>query len=299
MTLHTATGSLVPTRPFDFDKSLDFLGFFAPTEGEQTLAKRALAKAVLIGEQIVVFEIAVSGSIEQPRLAYRLHSDQSINGATRLAAEDRIAFFLSLNDDLRSFYAIGLDDQSFAPVIQRLYGYHQVKFLTPFENACWAVLTQRTPIPIAKKLKQALIERFGASMTIDGQRYAAFPAPARLAAADPAGLAELAGNARRAEYLQAVSAAFAGVDEFWLRAAPYANVEAWLRAIKGLGAWSTTFVLLRGLGRMEHRPAGEGRLGEAAAKVYGRALSGSDLAAIAARYGAYQGYWAHYLRVGA
>ena len=298
LTFHTTTGSLAPVPPFDFDKSLDFLGFFAPMEGEQTLAARTLAKAVLLHRQIVVFEIAVSGSIEQPRLDYTLHSDQPISNATRLAAEDRIAFFLSLNDDVRPFYAIGLDDQSFAPVIQRLYGYHQVKFLTPFENACWAVLTQRTPIPIAKQLKQALVERFGANLIINGQRYAAFPEPARLAAADSAELLELVGNPRRAAYLQALSAAFAGTDESWLRAAPYTEVAAWLRAIKGLGAWSTTFVLLRGLGRMEQLPVGEARLGAAVAKVYG-ALPDTEFAAITERYGAYRGYWAHYLRVGA
>jgi DNA-3-methyladenine glycosylase II len=268
-------------------------------EGEQTLAARALAKAVLIHGQIVVFEITVSGSVEQPCLDYTLHSDQPIGDIVRAAAEDRIAFFLSLHDDLRPFYAIGLDDPPFAPVIERLYGYHQVKFLTPFENACWAVLTQRTPIPIAKQLKQALVERFGASLLIGDQRYAAFPEPGRLAAADSNELLELVGNPRRAQYLQAVSAAFAGTDEAWLRAAPYAEVEAWLRAIKGLGAWSTTFVLLRGLGRMEQLPIGEARLGQAAAKVYGRALPDTELAAIAARYGTYRGYWAHYLRVGA
>jgi DNA-3-methyladenine glycosylase II len=218
------------------------------------LAERALAKAVLIGGQSVVFAIAAAGSVEQPRLEYTLHSDQPIDAATRAAAEDRIACFLSLNDDLRPFYAIGRDDPPFAPLIERLYGYHQVKFLTPFENACWAVLTQRTPIPIAKQIKHALSERFGASLAIDGQRYAAFPEPARLADADMAELQGLVGNPRRAEYLQAVARAFAAADEAWLRAAPYAEVEAWLRAIKGLGAWSTTFVLLRGLGRMDRLP---------------------------------------------
>src|SRR6266508_4138566 len=78
----------------------------------------------------------------------------------------------------------------------------------------------------------------------------------------------------------------------WQRAAPYAEVEDWLRAIKGLGAWSATFVLLRGLGRMDQLPVGEARLGEAVAKVYGRALLDTELAAIAERYGAYRGYWA-------
>jgi DNA-3-methyladenine glycosylase II len=49
---------------------------------------------------------------------------------------------------------------------------------------------------------------------------------------------------------------------------------------------------------MEQLPVGEARLAQAAAKVYGRALPGTELAAIAEHYGVYQGYWAHYLRVG-
>ena len=63
MALYSAQGTLTPTPPFDFEKSLDFLGFFAPMEGEQTLAARALAKAVLIHGQIVVFEGA-----QRPRI---------------------------------------------------------------------------------------------------------------------------------------------------------------------------------------------------------------------------------------
>ncbi|MDQ2997887.1 MAG: hypothetical protein M3R61_12645 [Chloroflexota bacterium] len=52
-------------------------------------------------------------------------------------------------------------------------------------------------------------------------------------------------------------------------------------------------------GALEQLPVGEARLAEAAAKIYGRALPDTELAAIIERYGAYQGYWAHYLRVGA
>lgn len=35
-------------------------------------------------------------------------------------------------------------DTDFMGVIQTLYGLHKVKFITLFENTCWAVLTQRT-----------------------------------------------------------------------------------------------------------------------------------------------------------
>jgi DNA-3-methyladenine glycosylase II len=297
--LYSTTGYLIATPPFDFARSLEFLGAFQPIAGEQALNEGTLTKAVLVDGQTIVFRVVSSGDIEAPQLDYTIFSDQPISMATARAAADRIGFFLSLEDDLGPFYALGRDDPTFAPVIERLYGYHQVKFLTPFENACWAVLTQRTPIPIAKQLKQALSERFGASLIAEDQGYAAFPEPARLADADMAELQELVGNPRRAEYLQAAARAFAATDEAWLRTAPYAEVEAWLRAIKGLGAWSTTFVLLRGLGRMDHLPVGEARLGQAAAKVYRRALADADLAALAGRYGAHRGYWAHYLRVGA
>jgi DNA-3-methyladenine glycosylase II len=299
MTLHTTTGHLTPTPPFDFAKSLEFLGGFRPTAGEQSLAERALAKAVLIDEQTIVFRVTSSGDIETPQLDYTLFSDQPIGAAIARAAADRLAFFLSLDDDLRSFYAIGRDDAAFAPIVERLYGYHQVKFLTPFENACWAILSQRNTMPIARKLKQALVERFGTGLEVEGVRYEAFPDAARLAEANPADLLAIVHNLRRDEYLAAVARAFCTADEAWLRAAPYDEVEAWLRAIDGIGPWSASFVLLRGLGRTEQLPVGEKRLAEAAGRLYnaGPPLKEVALRRIAERYGAWQGYWAHYVRV--
>jgi DNA-3-methyladenine glycosylase II len=297
--LYSATGLLTPTPPFDFAKSLDFLGFFGPTEGEQAISARGLAKAVLAEDQTVVFQLEPAGSVEKPELNYTLFSDRPIGEVTRRAVAERAAFFLSLADDLRRFYAIGRADSAFAPIVERLYGYHQVKFLTPFENACWAVLTQRNPIPIARQIKQAIVERFGGRLDLDGERYWAFPTAARLAAADPAELLDLIRNQRRAEYLHAIALAFSDVSEEWLRTAPYDEVESWLRGIKGIGAWSASFVLLRGLGRMEKVPIGEGRLSDAVSKIYGRgrALNDTEIQQIAERYGAWQGYWAHYLRV--
>jgi len=295
MTLYSTHGALTPTAPFDFDKSLDFLGLFAPMEGEQMLLARALAKAVLIHGQIVVFEIAGSGSVEQPRLDYTLRSDLPLGDATRAAAEDRIAFFLSLPDDLRPFYAIGLDDRPFAPVIERLYGYHQVKFLTPFEHTCWAILGQRIPMNVAQTIKQKIAETFGTSLEVDSVTYHAFPEAKRLlAAADR--LPEIVHHGRKAEYLLSAAHAFVDVDEHWLRSAPSDQVEAWLLKIKGIGEWSARFIMIRGLGHMDRMSIGEGRLTERVRELYGRDLSEDQIRAIGARYGKYQGYWAYYLR---
>ena len=63
---------------------------------------------------------------------------------------------------------------------------------------------------------------------------------------------------------------------------------------------SATFIMVRGLGRMEYIPLTETRLLEAASKVYGhgKELGREELKRLAERYGIWQGYWAHYLRVG-
>lgn len=294
----TTLGRLAPTPPFDFTQSLGFLEGFPPTQGEQTLAPQTLTKAVFVGGQVVVFQVVARGSIEEPGLGYKLWSAEPITPKIQQDAEDRITFFLGLGDDLRPFYAVGEQDGAFASVLKRRYGYHQVKFLTPFENACWAVLTQRTPMAVARKLKQALVEAFGGSLEVGDETYWAFPEPARLAMVEPEHLVSLVINERRAAYLHAVATAFASIDEHWLRKAPTIEVITWLRAIKGIGAWSAEFIALRGLGHMDILPSTEERLMEMAKQVYGPNTDRAGLEHIAAQYHPWEGYWAHYLRVG-
>jgi DNA-3-methyladenine glycosylase II len=184
-------------------------------------------------------------------------------------------------------------------VLARLHGYHQVRFPSPFENACWAVLTQRNPIPQAQREKQRLVERFGGTLTVEGVAHPAFPPAERLGAAGVDGLLDAVGSERRASYLHAVATAFATMDEGWLRTAPWDEVQAWLLAIKGIGAWSAAFVMLRGIGRMERLSVGEARLGAVVARVYGReqGITDAEIAELTEPYGDYRGYWAHYLRV--
>jgi len=297
--LHTETGYLTPTPPFDFARSLEFLGFFTPMQGEQTIASNVLTKAMYIEGQIVAFQLTSTGTVDAPQLEYTLFSEQPMSDAVKHAAIDRVSFFLSLGDDLRPFYQIRLDDPDFTPVVKELYGYHHVKFLTPFESACWAVLTQRNPRNIAQKMKQALAKTYSGSINVQDTTYQAFPEAAQLVDVSESELLTVVRNARKAEYLVAVSKAFHEVDEKFLRTGDYDQVEAWLRKIKGFGEWSASFVLLRGLGRMEQAPLSEKVLLEAVSRQYGhgRDLTRTEVAKFAERYGPYKGYWAHYLRV--
>lgn len=295
---YLAEGALEPRAPFDFAQTLRFVGAFTPATGEQTTDGGTLRKSVMIQRRPVVFTIRSSGSIERPRLNYTLAADEPISAEVERATLDRIRFYLSLDDDLQPFYAtVRASDPAFVPVMRRLYGFHQVKFLTPFENACWAVLTQRTPMPVARTLKRALVTRYGAALAVEGQEYWAFPAAEALAGVDSGELAALLRNERKATYLHAVAEAFASVDENWLRAGDYEQVREWLLAIDGIGAWSASFVLIRGLGRMDAIATPEKELINAARSVYGADVTPEALSRLARDiYGANAGYWSYYLR---
>lgn len=298
---YTNTFTLQPVAPFDFTQSLAFIGEFTPTQTEQSLDAHTLTKGLRVLGQTVVLRIQNAGTVATPALTCTIHADRPINPALMDAVTDRVRFFLSLDEDLAPFYALSQQDAPFARVIKQLYGYHQVKFLTPFENACWAILTQRTPMPVAKGIKQRLTEVYGGALLVDGEPFWAFPAAQDFQAAEPATLLALVGNERKAAYLTSAIAAFCQIDETWLRTGPYVEVNAWLRAIKGIGEWSALFVLIRGLGRgnqvlpTDDKSNFTQEMRKAAERIYGP-LTIPQLQALAAHYGDWQGYWGHYLR---
>jgi DNA-3-methyladenine glycosylase II len=292
--LYTLTGGLAPRLPFDYDRTLAFLGAFSPTAGEQGIAESSITKAITLHGRPVAFEVNGSG----PELTYTLYSQAPLSAADHVALSDRMRFFLSLDDDLQPFYALGRADPSFAPVIERLYGLRQPKFLTPFEIACWAILAQRIPMPMAHRTKMALVERWGTSIQLKGVTYRAFPDVERLATVEESDLLAMVGNRRKVEYLRAVIAFFQAADEQELRSGDYEDVMAKLRGVRGIGEWSTYFILVRGLGRMERVSVTDRELARAAARIYnhGQALTPLQLGQILNHYGTTQGYWAFYAR---
>jgi DNA-3-methyladenine glycosylase II len=297
--LHTLSGILAPCAPFDGAKSLAFLRAFSPAAGEQTFTPTAMTKAVGLDGRAIACTLRNAGTLDTPALAYDLTSERPITDAEHAAMRDRISFFLDLDADLAPFYAIGAQDQHFAPVIKRFAGLHQPKFLTPFEIACWAVLGQRVPLSSAHRTKLVMVHRWGTHVDLPDATYWAFPEVAHLAAVPASDLAEVVDHVRKGEYLQAVIRFFLETDEAFLRHGAYDDVAAALRGIRGIGEWSAHFILVRGLGRMERISTVDGELAKAAAILYnaGQPLPEAAIRQIAASYGAHQGYWAYYARI--
>lgn len=293
MKLHTASGTLPAAPPFEFAKSSWFLGRFVPVRDDHVIDDDgAVTSAISVDGQTVVFTVRDGG---EAAVAYEMASDKPIKDATHRVVADRISFFLSLDDDLRPFYEIGKADGPFASRIEDNHGLHHVKFLTLCESGCWAPLAQHAPMNVSRALKRRLVEAYGSALEVDGRVHRAFPELTTMAKVDEADLAKVISNERKAHYIKNVVDALMNVEEDWLRTAPYEEAHAYLKGIKGVGEWSAAFILLRGLGRMDHMPLDMKPMVKAMQELYGPTETMPD---IAARYGEWLGYWAFYLRAG-
>ncbi len=228
-------------------------------------------------------------------LRYELEAAPSLSDEAVAAATDRLSFFLGLDDAIAELYALAAADPPFQRVVDGLYGYHQVKFPSPLELMCRAILAQRVPMAGARKMKQAIVTAAGNSIVVDGTELWAFPDLGQLLTLTPDDLVDLIGNRRKAGYLHGAFRQWEQIDETFLRNGDVNLVRERLLAIPGIGPWSATFLMVRGLGRSEEISADrESNL--AASGVYGRTLTEVEYLELAARYGRWRGYWAHYLR---
>ncbi len=296
------TLTLTPTPPFDFEQTLNFVRRFRARDYERNPAHEQIEGSVLqrvasVNGEPVFFRVRDVGTGEELGLEITLHA-KSLTDELVYATQDRIRFFLSLDDDLTPFYTLAKRDPAFSDVVQNLYGYHAFKVLTPFEAACWALIQQRTPNSFAHLTMKRLTELFGKSLEVDGVTHRAFPEASQMLGNPEKRVLEATNNTRKTERFLDLIRVFTTADEDFLRTAPYQEVSKWLTGIKGIGAWSIDFIMLRGLGRYERTPWTDTGLLPAISGVYtgGLEISQGSARELAERYGWYQGLWAHYVK---
>lgn len=283
------TGTLTALAPFDFRRSLAFLAGFPPCAGEFVLRPDGVTTAFTVGGRAVAIDLTAGDASD--RLDYRGYADAPVDGLVPLVRR-----WLSLDDDLTPFLAaVATDELPYRRLAARLHGLHHVRFRSVVEGCSWFVISQRTPQNAARALQRRIRDAAGPHVTVDGHRHVAFPSLTEILALGPDGLGELLRNARKGEYLHGLLSAVDRLGEDWLRDAPYAEAYAALKAVRGVGEFTASAVMLRALGRMDGPVPPLGQIAEAATAVYGHPV---DPREIERRYGVHTGYWSYYLKAG-
>ena len=264
--------------PFSFDQTLAFIRRFPPCRGDYVVTDDSVTCAVTVGDRPTWFTIR----------ANHVEVERAVDAPALLA---RASNFVGARDDLAPFYAVAEGDRPMRAVVAALHGLHHVRFLTLEEIAVYAVMMQRTPMTMAARMKRRFFERFGLPVEVAGTTLRALPSIERLATLDGAAIGNAIGHAHKGEVIANVVRGVARIGEKFLCEAPYADARDALLDIPGIGPFSATAILLRGLGRMDELPM---MFEDEARVLYGKAY---DEAAIRRRYGRTIGYWSYYLKI--
>lgn len=283
--------NLTVDGPFDLTASARFLEGFAP-------AARAGA-AASPGELRLAFPVAptwrpVGALVRQPvpggpvRVAVR--ADQPEVEAA-LAAVRRV---LSIDVPGAAFPDVGARDPVVADLQRRYPGLRPVAFYSPYEAACYAILSHRVRMAQAAAIKHQLAVRLGDSVDVHGQTLPTFPAPSVLLAQPHIPMvSEVKSNRLKAV---AKAAAEGRLDADDLRSLPVREALARLQELPGIGPFSAELILLRGAAHPDAFPEAETRLHEEMRRAY-HAATKQDLLDIAEAWSPYRTWVALLMRV--
>jgi DNA-3-methyladenine glycosylase II len=276
------TSVWLPVRgPFSLAASIAFLEGFTPARYRGT------------GDQVLRMAFPVDRSAESVGVAVQQEPDGAVVARIPERAPERLVAqltrILSLDVDGSGFAAVQAADPVVGDLAARRAGLRPVCFASPYEAACWAVLSQRTSRAAAATVKERIAQRFGTRHVVDDVELWAFPAPARLV--DVAG--ELPVPEVKQQRLRALAQATLDgrLDADRLRSQAADEALAAVRELPGMGPFAADLVVVRGAGAPDVFPRGEGRLHAGMAALYG--LSGpsvDDLARLAGRWSPYRSW---------
>lgn len=248
------TFSLAPRGSFSWPAALSSMARLPPLSHVWAGDERELRLSLLAdGDHAPVtvdlrFDGALRGRVSDP--------------SRRDVLARQVARIFSLDHDGAEWDALVARDASLATVMARLQGLRPVCFSSPYEAACWAIVSQRIAKAQAARIVARLVEEHGG-----------FPRPDALARVR--GVPGVA--APKVERLRAVAAAAldGALDAERLRALGDDAAPQALRRIPGIGAFWSSGIYLRACGIADVFP-GEPRSLAALARVYGLGAAPSE-----------------------
>ncbi|WP_445489141.1 DNA-3-methyladenine glycosylase family protein [Niallia sp. 03133] len=159
-----------------------------------------------------------------------------------------IGEWFDFDQDLENFYKVASKDRVLNNLAEKYKGLRVICIPDSFEPLTWAIIGQQINLKFAYTLKKRFIEHFGESLIYEEERYWLYPAYKIIATLDVEDLRKLQFTSKKAEYIIGVAKAMKNGEytrELLLQKCDYDQIKQVLLNIKGIGAWSADYVLMK------------------------------------------------------
>ncbi|GAA6130086.1 DNA-3-methyladenine glycosylase 2 [Halopseudomonas sabulinigri] len=187
-----------------------------------------------------------------PAARISLHSDAPVE-LTEAALGDWAARLLGLTQPIESFSRCYAEHPLLGELLQANPGLRIPQAILPFEAACWAVIGQMISVEAATSIRRRLIQTFGVTHS---SGLLCHPDAAILAGLDEAQLRPCGLSRSKVAALQLLAKeTLAGQlpleQTAALDTAAAQRLPADLLALRGIGPWTASYILLRGFGLLD------------------------------------------------
>lgn len=224
---------------FNYEECLVHLGR-SSQENLYRIKEGKVIKLLKLNGELVLFQLtSVPGAL---RIEFPL------NAPTPNETKQVVAYiedWFDLTTDLQGFYEMAETDPILNPVVQQYYGLRVIGVPDLFEALVWAVMGQQINLTFAYTLKKRFVESYGDSVVYEGETYWTFPHPETIAALPLADLRALQLTGRKSEYILGIASIMATGDLNKERLLQEPDMESELLEIRGVGAWSANYVMMK------------------------------------------------------
>jgi N-glycosylase/DNA lyase len=193
---------------------------------------------------LVKVDVVSRGTVDAPRLELTVSSAEPLAPAQVDEVRQRAAWHLSLDDDLRPFYAMAQGDPVLSASIDYNFGAKGKRAYSMFDGLIDVILFQNTAFRRVYAMRANLAAAFGDPFVAGGRVYHASPTAEQLAAA-PLGAIRAAKVGYRDRYVKGVAEAVAGgIDLEALKQLPGDEARRELMRLPGVGPYTADLALI-------------------------------------------------------
>ena len=239
---HESYIEIYPPREFNFEECLIFLGR-SSLEVLYQIKEGSVYKLIKVKESLILCKIGFSNDaikVEFPISPLSIHS--------RKIVAEYIWEWFDLDQDLGEFYQVASQDKVLKKLAHKYYGLRIMCIPDLFEAIVWAIMGQQINLTFAYRLKKRFVELFGESLTFEGETFWLFPSFEKIASINVDDLRKLQFTNRKAEYIIGIAKAMANGElskELLLQKKDYQQMQKSLMMIRGIGAWTADYVMMK------------------------------------------------------
>jgi AraC family transcriptional regulator of adaptative response / DNA-3-methyladenine glycosylase II len=248
------TFRLALPRGYPVARTLAYLG-----RDPASLTMRAEGRSFALGLWLDGRPAVLAVELARGAASATVKARRSLPSDAEPRARDALSRLLGLNRDPRPFERHVAAAPALAPLIAGRRGLRILQTPDPFDGLIWAIVGQQINLAFAFTLRRRLVERAGTPVLAG---LCAPPTAERVAGLEIEELTRDQFSRRKAEYLIGAARRIAAgeLDLERLAAAPAAEAEAELLAVRGLGPWSAHYLMMRAFGFEDCVPVGDSGL---------------------------------------